>query len=178
MGAAHPRCDACAFCVARADISALALRPADHPLRDERLDLAFGVTELGQHLGRVLAEFWRGTLEAWLVALQTDRRGDALVPALLDHIAAVDGVRVGERLVDLLHWAGRKAGSQQPVAERLRLVLGKYRGEFRAQRFPIGDAVLVAGKARIATKLFLSDLFRKLAEGAVIADTDEDVVGP
>src|SRR5512140_3260945 len=36
--------------------SALALRPADHAPGDQRVDFALGISELGQHLGRVLAE--------------------------------------------------------------------------------------------------------------------------
>ena len=62
--------------------------------------------------------------------------------------------------------------------ERLGLVLAEHGGEFGAQRVAVGDAVLVAGKARIGAEFGLADFLGELAEGAVIADADEDVVGP
>ncbi len=56
-------------------------------------------------------------------------------------------------------------------------MLAEYGGKLFAQRIAIGDAILVAGKARIGAELGLADFLGELAEGAVIADADEDVVG-
>ena len=86
-------------------------------------------------------------------------------------------MRIGQRLVDLLHRARRQARGEQAVAQRLGLVLAEHGGEFGTQRVAVGDAVLVAGKARIGAEFGLADLLGELAEGAVIADADEDVVG-
>src|SRR5271167_1064576 len=56
-------------------------------------------------------------------------------------------------------------------------MLAENGGELLAQRLTIGNAVLVAGKARIGAEFWFADLLGQLAEGAVIADADEDVVG-
>src|SRR5581483_3343626 len=138
---------------------------ADHPFGDHRINIAVGVAELGKHLAGVLAEFRWGAAQARPGAVEADRRGHALVPILLDHIAAVDGVRIGQRLVDLLHWTRRQPRGEQAVAERLGFMLRKHRGELGTQRLAVGDAVLVAGKARIGAELGLADLLTKLAEG-------------
>src|ERR1700693_2430384 len=71
--------------------SALALAPADHTRGYHRVDLGFGIDALREHLGRVLAEGRRRTAQARLAAIEPDRRSDAFVPILFDHIAAVDG---------------------------------------------------------------------------------------
>jgi hypothetical protein len=57
-------------------------------------------------------------------------------------------------------------------------VLAEHGGEFGTQRIAVGDAVLVARKALVGTEFGLADLLAELAEGAVIADADEDVGGP
>ena len=88
------------------------------------------------------------------------------------------GVGAGQRLVDRLHRTRRQAGGEQAIAQRPGVVLAEHGGEFGAQRIAVGDAVLVAGKARIGAEFGLADLLRQLAEGAVIADADEDIVGP
>src|SRR3979411_2256150 len=78
--------------------SPLTLRPADHALGDQGIDLAPGVSEFGQHFSRMLAEFRRGVAQACLGAFETDRRGDPLVPVLFDDVATMDGVGACERL--------------------------------------------------------------------------------
>src|SRR6516164_10800070 len=150
---------------------------ADRTACNHRIDLAPRIAELAEHLDRVLAELRRQAPQARLAALHADRRGDALVPIPGYDVAPIDGVLVGQRLVDLPHGTGRQASGKQTIAERLGLMLREHRGEFRTQRLAIGDAVLVAGKARITAEFFLADFLGELAEGAVIADADEDVVG-
>src|SRR6201999_904541 len=136
--------------------SALSLRTADCATFDQRVDLAAAVAELAEHLPGVLAELRRRAAQARLAALHADRRGDALVPVFGDHIAAVDGVLIGQRLVDLLHRAYGEAGGKQAIAERPGLVLREDGGEFLMQRLAVGNAVLVARKARIGTELGLA----------------------
>src|SRR3982075_2548561 len=155
--------------------STLSLRPADHTLGDQGIDLAPGVSEFGQHFSRMLAGFRRGVAQACLGAFETDRRGDPLVPVLFDDVATMDGVGAGERLVDRLHRSGRQASGEQAIAQRLGVVLTEHRGEFGAQRVAVGDAVLVARKTRIGAEFGFADFLAELAEGAVIADADEDV---
>src|SRR3979409_2469642 len=92
--------------------STLSLRPADHTLGDQGIDLAPGISEFGQHFSCMLAEFRRGVAQACLGAFKTDRRGDPLVPVLFDDVATMDGVGAGERLVDRLHPARRPAGGR------------------------------------------------------------------
>src|SRR5579871_1113509 len=104
-------------------VSALALGAADRAAGDQRVNLATGVAELAEHLPGVLAELRRRAAQARLAALHADRRGDALVPVPGDHIAAVNGVVVGQRLIDLLHRSDGQAGGKQAVAERLSVVL-------------------------------------------------------
>src|ERR1700687_6355444 len=96
----------------RARQSALAFGPADHALGEEGVDLAPGISELGQHLGRVLAEIRRHAAQAGLAALHADRRGDPLVPVLFDDVATMDSMGAGQRLVDPLHRSGRQAGGE------------------------------------------------------------------
>jgi hypothetical protein len=55
-------------------------------------------------------------------------------------------------------------------------VLAENRGKLGAQRIAVGDAVLVARKARIGAEFGFTDFLRQLAEGAIIADADKDVV--
>src|SRR3954452_2853216 len=98
---------------------ALALGAADSALLDHRVDLGPGVAEFAQDLGGVLAEFRRQAPQARLAAVEPDRRRHALVPILLDNIAARDRVRVGQCLVDLLHGAGGQARGEQAIAQRL-----------------------------------------------------------
>src|SRR5258708_23644240 len=148
----------------------LALGAAHHSLLHQRVDLALRIAELGEHLGRVLAEFGRRAAQARLAAFQTDGRSDPFVPILFDHIAAVEGVRVGQRLIDLLYRTGRQARGEQPVAYRLRLVLTEHGGQLLAQRLAVGDAILVARKARTGAEFSLTDLLGELAERAVLAD--------
>src|ERR1700752_360384 len=81
----------------------LPLRPADHAFGDQRVDLASGVAELAEHFGGMRGKFRRDAAQARFGPLHPDRRGDALVPVLCDDIAAMDGMRVVQRLVDLLH---------------------------------------------------------------------------
>ena len=50
-------------------------------------------------------------------------------------------------------------------------------GEFLAERLAVGDAILVAGKARIGAEFRFADFFCEFSESAVIADADEDVAG-
>src|SRR5713226_7280601 len=69
--------------------SPLPFRPADHALGDQGIDLVPGVSEFGQHLGRVLAEFRRDVAQACLGAFEPDRRCDPLVPVLFDDVAAM-----------------------------------------------------------------------------------------
>src|SRR5450631_216772 len=157
--------------------SALALRSAHHAVGDHRLDVGCGIAELAEHLGRVLAECRWCAAQAWLRACQPDRRGHTLVPILLDNIAAVECVRTLQRLIDFLHRAGRQSRREQTVAERFRLMLAEHRRELLAQRVAVGDAVLVARKTGIRAESGLADLLAELAEGAVIAYADEDVVG-
>src|SRR6185437_14749398 len=57
-------------------------------------------------------------------------------------------------------------------------MLAEHRGELGTQGIAVGDAVLVAGKAYIGAELGLADLLGELAEGAVIADADENIGGP
>src|ERR1700761_350887 len=113
--------------------SALALAAADRATCDQRIDLAAGIAELAEHVPGVLAELRRRAAQARLAALHADRRGGAPVPVLRNHIAAVEGVIVGQRLIDLLHWANGQAGGKHSVAERLGLVLREDGGEFLVQ---------------------------------------------
>src|SRR3979409_1617416 len=57
-------------------------------------------------------------------------------------------------------------------------MLAEHRGELSAQRVAVGDAVLVARKARIAAEFGLADLLAELSKSAVMAATDKNVVGP
>ena len=65
---------------------------------------------------------------------------------------------VGQGLVDPLHRTCRQAGREQAIAERFGVMLAEHGGELRAQRLAVGDAVLVAGKARIAAEFGFADL--------------------
>ena len=87
------------------------------------------------------------------------RIGEAtpLYQSLAIDIAAVDGVLIGKRLVDLLHRTRRQARGEQAIAQRLGLVLGEHRRELLPQRLAIGDTILVARKARIGAELGLAD---------------------
>src|SRR3981081_1708176 len=71
--------------------STLSLRPADHTLGDQGIDLAPGVSEFGQHFSRMLAEFRRGVAQACLGAFETDRRGGPPRPSLFDGAGQVAG---------------------------------------------------------------------------------------
>src|SRR5262249_1796160 len=115
---------------------------------------------------------------AWLAALEPDRRGDTLVPVLLDDIAAMNRVRAGQRLVDRLHRAGRKARGEQAVAERAGIGFAEHRREFGTPRIAVVDAILVGGQTGIGAEFGLADLLAEFPKGPVIADADEDVVGP
>ena len=64
----------------------------------------------------------------------------------------------GQRLVDRLHRSGRQAGGEQAVAQGPGVVLAEHGGKLGAQRLAVGDAVLVAGKTRIAAEFGLADL--------------------
>src|SRR6185369_16406798 len=97
-------------------------------------------------------------------------------PILLDHVAAVDGVAAGQRLVDRLHGPRRQARSQQSVAQRFGIVLAEDGGKFGAQRVAVGDTILVARKARVAAEFGLADLLAEFAKGAVVADANENIV--
>src|SRR5690348_9408041 len=125
----------------------------------------------------MLAELGRGTAQARFAALQPDRRSNALVPIPCDDIAAVNGVRAGQGLIDGLHRPGRQSRCQQAIAERSGIVLAEYGGEFVTQRIAIGNAILVASETLIGGEFRLADLLAELAERAVIADADKDVVG-
>src|SRR3954469_1695813 len=105
----------------------------------------------------MLAEARRCAAQRRLAAPKTDRRGDALVPILFDDIATMERVGAGQRLVDPLHRARGQAGREQAVTQGLRVVLAEHRGEFGAQGLTVRNAVLVAGKARIAAELRLAD---------------------
>ena len=72
--------------------------------------------------------------------------------------------------------AGNPAASRR-LQSGSGLMLAEHRRELLAQRVAVGDAVLVARKAWIGAEFGLADLLGELAEGAVIADADEDVVG-
>src|ERR1700746_2671822 len=130
---------------------------AHNALGNHLVDITVGIAELGQHLAGVLAEFGRGAAQARFGAVKPDRGSDALVPILLDDVAAVDRVRIGQRLVDLLHRPFWNARGAQSDAERLGLMLGKYGAQLRAQRLAVADTVLVARKARIGAELRLAD---------------------
>src|SRR5258708_36459141 len=123
----------------------------------------------------MFAEFWRHAAQRCLAARKPDRRGYALVPVLFDHIATMDGVGIGQRLVDRLHRSGGQAGIEQPVAQWFAVVLTEHRFEFGAKCLAIGYPILVAREARIGAEFRLADLLAQLAEGAVIADAGEDV---
>ena len=56
-------------------------------------------------------------------------------------------------------------------------MLFEYRGKLGSQRLSVGDPILVARKTGIAGQFGFADLLTELAEGAVVADADEDVVG-
>src|SRR6478752_4263332 len=90
--------------------SALPLGPADHALGDQGIDLARGISEFAEHFARMRAEGRRGAAQARLAALHADGGGDPLVPILFDDVAAMDGVRAGQRLIDRLHRPGRQPG--------------------------------------------------------------------
>src|SRR3954451_5631934 len=79
------------------------LAAADHAIGDQAIDFAFGVSEFRQHFGGMLAEFRRGATQARFAARKPDRRSNPLVPVLCDHVAAVNGVRTGQGLIDGLH---------------------------------------------------------------------------
>src|ERR1700716_3852653 len=124
--------------------STLSLRPADHTLGDQGIDLAPGISEFGQHFSRMLAEFRRGVAQACLGAFETDRRAAPLEPVLFDDVATMDGVGAGERLVDRLHRSGRQASGEQAIAQRLGFVLTEH----------------AASSARSASRLAMRSLLR------------------
>ena len=156
--------------------SALARGPADGALGDQGIDLGLGVAELVEHLDSVLTEFGRHAAQAGLAAREANRGGDTFIPILLDHVAAVDGVAAGQRLVDRLHGPRRQARSQQSVAQRFGIVLAEDGGKFGAQRVAVGDTILVARKARVAAEFGLADLLAEFAKGAIVADANENIV--
>ena len=117
-----------------------------------------GIAKLAEHFRGVLGKFRRGAAQAGFGSFQPDRRGDTLVPVPLYDVAAVDRVRVGQRLVDLLHRTCRQAGGEQAVAERLGFMLAEDGGKLGSQGIVVGDAVLVAGKARVGAEIGLADL--------------------
>src|ERR1700728_4180202 len=110
--------------------SAFTLGAANEALGDQRVDLAVRVAELLQHFSGVLAEFWRNAAQARLAAVETDRRSHAFVPVLFEDIATMDGVSIGQGLVDRLYRSGRQSGREQPVAQWRGVVLAEHGGEF------------------------------------------------
>jgi len=90
----------------------------------------------------MLAEGRRCITQARLVALEAHRRRHALVPVLGDDIAAMDGVLIGQCLVDLPDRSCRQARGQQAIAERLRFVLRKHGCKFGARVIVHAGAVL------------------------------------
>src|SRR5438128_7409359 len=76
---------------------ALAFGPADGACGHHGVDFALRVAELAQHFRGVPAEFRRRPAQARLGPLQSDRGGDALVPILLNDIAAMPRMLAGQR---------------------------------------------------------------------------------
>src|SRR3954447_4906184 len=75
----HPQARFCLSCSSR---SALSFAAADHALGHQYIDLTLGISEFGQYLGCVLAEFRRHVPHTPFAAREADRRGHALVPVL------------------------------------------------------------------------------------------------
>src|SRR4051794_35964027 len=105
----------------------------------------------------MLTELWGQAAQTGLAPLETDRRCDPFVPVLFEYIAAMSGVRIGQRLVDRLDGARGQPGVQQPVAQRFAIVLAKHSFEFRAQFGAMGDTILVARKTGVGAEFGFAD---------------------
>ena len=166
-------------CRAQRIAQRLRSRAADHAAGDQGLDLASGIAELAEHLGGVLAEFRRRAAQARLGALEPDRRGDALVPILFDDVAAMErcAALVSAWSIFCTGPAGRPAASRRSHSGSASCWLNTAASSARSASRLAMRSLLRAKRGSVPSSGLPISL-RQLAEGAVIADADEDVVGP
>ena len=85
------------------------------------------------------------------------------------------GVGIGPDLGDVAHRAGRHAGREQALAERLAVLPGEQRRKPRGQLGAVAEPVAVGAKARIVGQARRAELGAQPPERAVVADREEHV---